>query len=110
MANTYKILGQSNPSATTNVNLYTVPSGTAAVISTLVITNVTAEDAITRVFVRDGGASATTSNAILYDVTITAKSVATFTLGITLGAGDIITVHSDTANAIAFHAFGSEVN
>jgi hypothetical protein len=110
MANTYKILGQTNPSTTANANLYTVPSGTAAVVSSLVITNVTAVDAIARVFIREAGASATTTNAIAYDVTIAANSVATFTLGITMGAADIITVQSDTANAIAFHAFGSEVN
>jgi hypothetical protein len=110
MANTYKVLGQDNPSTLNNADLYTVPSGTAAVISTLVITNVTAVDAVARVFVRQGGASATTSNSIAYDVLISANSVATFTLGITMGAGDIITVQSNTANAIAFHAFGSEVN
>jgi hypothetical protein len=110
MANTYKILGQANPSTTANANLYTVPSGTAAVVSSLVITNVIASDAIARVFIRQAGASATTTNSIAYDVTITANSVATFTLGITMGAADIITVQSDTANAIAFHAFGSEVN
>ena len=109
MANTYKILGQANPSTTSNVDLYTVPSGTATVVSTLVVTNVTATEALAHVFVRSVGISATTSNAIMYDVTIAANSVATFTLGITMSAGDVITVRSDTANAVCFHAFGSEV-
>tara|TARA_R110000868_G_scaffold12143_8_gene58926 strand:+ start:304 stop:582 length:279 start_codon:yes stop_codon:yes gene_type:complete len=91
------------------VDLYTVPSGTATIVSSLVVTNVTAAAALAHVFVRAAGVSATTGNAIMYDVTVAANSVATFTLGITMGAGDVITVRSDTANAIAFHAFGSEV-
>ena len=110
MANTYKILGQTNPSSAANADLYTVPSGTATVVSSLVITNVTAVEAYARVFVRQNGANATTSNAITYDVLISPNSVAAFTLGITMAAGDRITVRSDTANALAFHAFGSEVN
>ena len=109
MANTYKILGQSNPTTTANANLYTVPSGTAAVISSLVVTNVTDTEALVNVFVRENGASATTSNSILYEVPVAKNSVAAFTLGITMAAGDIITVRSATANAVAFHAFGSEV-
>ena len=109
MANTYKVLGQSNPTTTANVDLYTVPSGTAAVISSLVVTNVTASAAVVNVFVRQSGATATTSNSILYEVSVAANTVAAFTLGITMAAGDKITVRSDTANAVAFHAFGSEV-
>lgn len=109
MANTYKILGQSNPTTTANANLYTVPSGTAAVISSLVVTNVTDTEALVNVFVRENGASATTSNSILYEVPVAPNTVAAFTLGITMAAGDIITVRSATANAVAFHAFGSEV-
>jgi hypothetical protein len=35
MTTTYKVLGQVNPSATTNTDLYTVPSATSAVCSTL---------------------------------------------------------------------------
>jgi hypothetical protein len=110
MANTYKILGQDNPSTTANADLYTVPSGTATVVSSLIVTNVTAIQALAHVFVRRTGVAATTSNAIMYDVKVEANSLATFTLGLTMGAGDTITVRSDTANAIAFHAFGSEVN
>lgn len=37
MATTYKVLGQSNPAATTATTLYTVPSATSAVCSTIVI-------------------------------------------------------------------------
>jgi len=39
MPTTYKVLGQSAPSATTATTLYTVPSATSAVVSTLVVAN-----------------------------------------------------------------------
>jgi hypothetical protein len=110
MATTYKVLGQVNPSDTNNANLYTVPSGTSTVISTLVITNVTATVAVARVYVRQAGVSATTNNAIAYDVSVPANSLNTFTLGITMGATDVLTVNSATADALAFHLFGSEVS
>lgn len=110
MANTYKILGQKNPTDTNNYDLYTVPSGTAAVVSTLAISNVTGSSANATVYIRKNGEAATTNNSIIYSASIAGNSVATFTIGITLAAGDIITVQSATANSLAFHAFGSEVN
>jgi len=110
MALSYKVLGQVNPSDTNNANLYTVPSGTSTVVSTLVLTNVTATDAVARMYVRKEAAAASTDNAIAYDVTVAANSLNTFTLGITLGATDVLTVHSATANALAFHLFGSEIS
>jgi len=110
MANTYKVLGQTNPSTTSNTNLYTVPSGTSAVISSFVVVNTTDTAAMAHAYIRVVGAPATSSNEILHSATIAANSTAAFTLGITMGAGDIITVRSDTTNAIAYHAFGTEIN
>ena len=46
MPQTHKVLGQSNPAATTLTTLYTVPASTSAVVSTLVICN-TASSATT---------------------------------------------------------------
>jgi len=39
MANAYKVLAQSNPAATTNTDIYTVPSATETVISSIIIAN-----------------------------------------------------------------------
>ena len=39
MATTYKVLGQSNPAATTATTLYTVPAATSAIASTITICN-----------------------------------------------------------------------
>lgn len=110
MPTTYKVLGQSAPANTSNADLYTVPAGRAAVISTLTVTNDTGTAATARVFVRVAGAAAGLTNALIYDTSFPANSVTGFTFGITLGAGDIITVQTNTANAITFMAFGSEIS
>jgi hypothetical protein len=110
MANTYKILGQSAPANTSNADLYTVPSGRATIVSTIHVANVTGTDATCRIFVVESGDSAVAGNAIAYDVTIAANSMAAFTTGITLAAGDKLVVRTDTSNSLTFHAFGSEVN
>lgn len=110
MAFGYKILGQSAPSDTNNANLYTVPSSTETIISSLAIANTTSSNATYRIFVRNDGAAAATSNALAYDVTAAANTTTTISIGITLNAGDIITVRSGTSNALTFHAFGTEVS
>lgn len=109
MATTYKVLGQVNPSTTTNFDLYTVPSATQAVISTISITNVTAALAAYTIYVRPNGGAASTANCLAWDVPIPANSVTALTIGITVDATDVITVKSSVANALTFQAFGSEI-
>jgi len=109
MATTYKVLGQAAPADTANADLYTVPASTEAVISTIVVSNVTATDATCRIFVRVAGAAAAAGNALVYDGSVTANDFTAVTVGITLAATDVITVRSGTANALTFQAFGSEI-
>jgi glucose-6-phosphate dehydrogenase assembly protein OpcA len=108
MATTYKVLGQSNPSATTLTTLYTVPSATQAVVSSIVIANLTTSAATFRIAVRPAGASIANAQYIAYDITLGASDSTCLTLGITLGATDVISVYGSTAN-IAFSAYGSEI-
>jgi hypothetical protein len=110
MATSYKILGQAAPANTSNADLYTVPSATEAVVSTLSIANVTGTSVTARIFVRDGGAAAAVSNSIAYDITIAGNAIFGMTQGITLGAGDVITVQSSVADSLTFHLFGSEIS
>lgn len=110
MAINYKVLGQAMPTGTSETDLYTVPSATETIVSTLTISNVSGSSANARVWVRVNGATAATSNAILYDVSLAANSVAAFTLGLTLDATDIVTVRSSTGNALTFQLFGSEIS
>jgi hypothetical protein len=106
---TYKVLGQSAPTSTANADLITVGASKQQIISSLVIANTTASNATARVFVRIAGATAAASNAVLYDVQIPFNSTASFTLGITLTATDIVTIQTGTSNALTFTAFGTEI-
>ena len=108
MAITYKVLGQSNPSANTNTDLYTVPSATSAVCSTIVICNQAASAATFRIAVRPAGAAIATSQYISYDSTVNANDSITMTIGITLATTDVVTVRANTTT-VSFSLFGSEL-
>lgn len=109
MPTTYKVLGQSAPSATTATTLYTVPSATQTVVSTIVVANRDPASATFRIAVRVAGASLANSQYVAYDVTVGASDSTALTLGLTLGATDVITVYASTAN-LTFSAFGSELS
>jgi hypothetical protein len=106
---TYKTLGQAAPSSTSNVDIYTVPSATQAVVSSIVVCNTTAEGTSFRIFQRIDGATAGTANAIAYDVDIAGNALVSIELKLTLDAADIISVRSATANALTFTVNGSEI-
>jgi len=108
MATTYKVLGQSNPAATTATTLYTVPASTSTVVSTLVICNQAASAATYRISVRPAGGAQTTAMYLAYDVAVAANDSTALTLGVTLATTDIITVYASSAT-VSFTAFGSEI-
>lgn len=108
MATTYKVLGQSNPAATTLTTLYTVPASTQTVVSTVTVANQAATAATYRIAIRVAGAAITASQYIAYDVSLPANASDTLTLGLTLGATDVISVYASTAT-MSFNAYGSEI-
>ena len=108
MATTYKVLGQSNPGATTATTLYTVPASTSAVVSTIVICNQAAAGATYRIAIRPAGATLAAEHYVAYDITVGSSDSTALTLGITLATTDIITVYGSTAT-LSFTAFGSEI-
>lgn len=104
-----KVLGQSNPSATTLTTLYTVPASKEAVVSTISVANLTATAATFRLAVRPAGASIANQHYIGYDITVGASDSTLITVGLTLAATDVISVYASTAN-LAFAAFGDEAS
>lgn len=108
MANVYKVLAQSNPSATTATTLYTVPSATSAVISTITVCNQAASAGSYRIAVRPAGASLSAQHYVAYDVAIAANDTTALTLGLTLATTDVVTIYASSAN-MSFSAFGSEI-
>lgn len=109
MATNYKVLGQSNPAATTATTLYTVPAATQTIVSTLVVANLANASATFRIACRIAGATLANSQYVAYDVSVGANDSTALTLGITLGATDVITVYASSAN-LTFTAFGSEIS
>ena len=109
MPTTYKVLGQSNPSATTLTTLYTVPSATNAVVSSITVANLAATSATFRIAVRPAGASIANSQYIGYDITLGASDTTVLTMGITMNATDVLSVYASTST-VTFSAFGSEIS
>jgi hypothetical protein len=109
MPTVYKVLAQSNPSATTATSLYTVPSSTSTVVSTITVCNQASTAGSYRIAVRPAGASLAASHYVAYDVPIAANDTTALTLGITLATTDVVTIYASSAN-MSFAAFGSEIS
>ena len=109
MPNTYKVLGQSAPAATTETDLYTVPAATSTVVSTITVANRSATSATFRISNSLAGAVTATKDYIAYDVTIAGNQILTLTLGMTLATTDKIRVYA-SANTLSFNAYGSEIS
>jgi hypothetical protein len=108
MAITYKVLGQSAPSATTNTDVYTVGSGKQTTISTITVCNRSATIATYRIAVRPNGATIANEHYIAYDAPIGSNDSVTWTIGMTVDAADVVTVYASTAN-LSVNIFGAEI-
>ena len=109
MPTTYKVLGQSNPLATTETILYTVPSTTQSIVSSVAVCNQSATSATFRIAVRPSADATTTEkHYLVYGTTVGANDTIVLTMGITLSAGDKVLVYASTGN-ISFAAYGSEL-
>jgi hypothetical protein len=105
----YKVLGQSAPEATTNTTLYTVPSNTQSIVSTLSVVNRAAATATYRIAIRPDGASIANQHYLAYDITIAANDTTILTTALSMDANDILTVYASSAS-ITFGAYGSEIS
>ena len=109
MATSYKSLGQLDLTTTALTTLYTCPSSTETVISTVIIANRTASADSFRLAIRTDGDAISNKHYIAYDVPVAANDSTTLTLGITVKATDVISVQATTADRLSINAFGAEV-
>lgn len=107
MAETFKVLAQAKPAATTLDEIYEVPLVTSTVVSTIVVCNRGAVDDTFRISIGVGGAADAPEQYTHYDAPILANDTLTITIGATLAAGDILRAYSGLGN-VAFTAFGVE--
>ena len=108
MPQTHKVLGQSNPAATTATTLYTVPSSTSTIVSSLTIANLANTSTTYRIAIRPAGATLANSHYVAYDAALPANDTTILTLGVTLATTDVVTVYAGSAN-VTFSAFGVEI-
>ena len=109
MATAYKVLGRKAAAATTEEELYTVPSATQAIVSTIVVANRTAASKTYRIAVKPtSGTTLADEHYLAYDILIAANDSIALTLGITLAAGNSIRCYASASSSLTFTAFGSE--
>ena len=107
MAQSYKVLAQTNPNATTLTDSYTVPAATQTIISTIVIANRSATATTFRISVAIAGAANDNAQYIAYDAPILGNDTITLTIGATLDAADVVRVYAALAT-LSFGLFGVE--
>ena len=109
MATAYKVLGQVAPSATTATTVYTVPSATSAVVSSVAVCNRAGTAATFRLSVRPDGASLANEHYLVYDANLDANDTIIFTIGVTMDANDVLEGYASSGD-VTFHAYGSEIS
>lgn len=109
MTESLKILAQLSPSANTLSTLYTVPSSTSAVVSSIVMCNTTSNSINVRVSLASAGAADDIKQYLYYDLPIIANDTFIATIGISLASTDVIRVQA-SSTGIAFNLLGVEVS
>ena len=106
MATTYKILGQITGSSAT-ASLYTSPSATQTVVSSLVVSNRSTSNSSFWLAAIPSGDTLANKNWLAFATPISASDSIALTLGITLAAGDFIQVSGMATGS--FSLFGSQI-
>lgn len=107
MAQTYKVLAQSNPAATTATTVYTTPASTSTVISSVVICNRSGVQQTFRLYIRVAGATLDDKQYLAYDMAVPANDSIFLQLGLTLAATDLLCAYV-SAQQLAISVFGVE--
>ena len=108
MADTFRVLAQSTPSAATLTDIYAVPSATSAVVSSIIVCNRGTTETSFRLSIAVAGASDTNKQYLYYDTPIAANDTFVATIGVSLGSADVIRAQAAAAN-LSFNVFGVEI-
>lgn len=109
MTITYKVLGQGNLTANTLTTIYTVPSATQAVVSSVTVCNQANVATTFRLAVQPANAAIASKHYINFDTNLPANDTVALTLGLTLGATDVISANVPTST-VSVGVFGSEIS
>ena len=112
MPNIHKILGQINPSANTQTNVYVVPASTAALVNSIHVDNLGAANATYSIIVvpsSDNSASPSPKHFILRGSIAPPGDTVLLDFPITLPAGTVVAANTNNAS-LAISAFGVEIS
>lgn len=107
MADTYKKVFGSNPSAATLTDAYTVAASTSTIISTIVVANRSGTATSYRLSHSLAGAADNNNQYFAYDVAIAGNAVHSYTLGISMATTDVLRVYATLAT-LTFTGWGVE--
>lgn len=105
----YKVLGQVCPPSGSLTTLYTVPSGTQSIISTLSVCNISPILNTYRVAIRPTGQALASQHYITYDAQVPSNDSVFLTLGLSISSGDIMSVFTPSNSGVSFSLYGSEI-
>lgn len=109
MPTTYKILGQGLLVANTFTDLYRVPAGSNTIVSTVNVCNTTTGNITFRLLARPNGNAVTNAQYLAFNVPVGIYDATAISVGMTLGANDVVTAYSFEGNA-AVTVFGTEIS
>lgn len=109
MAETLKVLGQTDLTTTNLTDIYTVPGSTQAVVSSISVANRSATATSFRISIAVAGAADVTKQYLYYDVPIAGNDTFVATLGVSLGAADVVRAKAAAANQLSINVFGVEI-
>lgn len=110
MASAVKVLGQIAPSSGANTAIYTVPSSTTTVVSTVNICNTNTSGVKVRLWVavaNEGSGTPAAKQYLIYDQLLNGGDSLALTLGLTLAATDKLYGYASNTG-VSFQAFGQE--
>lgn len=108
MAETLRVLAQVDLSGTSLTDIYTVPAGLSASVSSVTLCNRGAADITVRLSIAVAGLADTNKQYLRYDYPVPAKGSIDVVIGLTLAATDVIRAKTDTAN-VSVNVFGVEI-
>jgi len=109
MANTFKRLGSSRPTDTSNTTVYTTPTSTTTIIKSIRICNTTDTSVTARIFLVPSGGTADETTAIYWEFDIPPYSTLSDDGSHVLEAAGTFQVRTATASALNFTISGLEI-
>lgn len=111
----YKILGQTLPTANTLSNVYVVPTSTSTIVNTITICNQDTANANVDIILRPVNETLAAKHYLLRGVTIPRADTLIISPGLTLNASVILAVNNAVATGevaanVSFNAFGVEIS